>query len=69
MVVRSLRLPLEVDRQLKAAAARRGVPASTLLGELIELELARLEPDQTISRADAIRALAALPQLGSKDLA
>jgi len=64
MVVRSLRLPLELDRRLKAAAQARGVAMSTLLREWIELELAGLERDQPISRADALRALAALRPLG-----
>jgi predicted DNA-binding protein len=64
MVVRSLRLPLELDRRLKAAATGRGVPMSTLLREWIELELLGLEQDQPISRADALRALASLRPLG-----
>ena len=64
MVVRSLRLPLELDRRLKAAAAKRGVAMSTLVREWIELELAALEQDQPISRADALRALAGLRPLG-----
>ena len=64
MVVRSLRLPIELDRRLKAAAGARGVPMSTLVREWIELELAALEHDQPISRADALRALAALRPLG-----
>jgi len=64
MVVRSLRLPLELDQRVKAAAASRGLPMSTLLREWIELELAGLEQDQPISRADALRALAGLRPLG-----
>jgi len=60
MVVRSLRLSLGLDRRLKAAAESRGVPMSTLIREWIELELAGLEDDQPISRADALRAVAAL---------
>ncbi len=63
MVVRSLRLPVELDQRLKAAARTRGVPMSTLVREWIELELAALEQDQPISRADALRALAALRPL------
>ncbi len=65
MVVRSLRLPLELDQRLKAAAEARGVPMSTLVREWIELELTALEHDQPISRADALRALAALRPLGA----
>lgn len=63
MVVRSLRLPVELDQRLKAAAERRGIPMSTLVREWIELELTALEDDQPISRADALRALAALRPL------
>src|SRR5690349_12681231 len=63
MVVRSLRLPLDTDRRLKEAAVARGVPTSTLVREWIELELAALEQDQPISRADALRALASLRPL------
>ena len=44
---------------------RRGVPTSTLVREWIELELTALEDDQPISRADALRALAALRPMGA----
>ena len=64
MVVRSLRLPLDLDKRLKTAAEDRGVAMSTLVREWIELELTALEQDQPISRADALRALAALRPLG-----
>jgi predicted DNA-binding protein len=65
MVVRSLRMPLELDRRLKAAAAARGLPVSQLVRDWVELELAALENDQPISRADALRALAAVRPLGA----
>ena len=65
MVVRSLRLPLALDRRLRAVAEARGVPMSTLVREWIELELAGLEHDEPISRADALRALARLRPLGA----
>jgi predicted DNA-binding protein len=65
MVVRSLRLPSELDQKLKAAARRRGVRTSTLVREWIELELTALEDDQPISRADALRALATLRPMGA----
>ena len=65
MVVRSLRLPSGLDQRLKAVAQRRGVPTSTLVREWIELELTALEDDQPISRADALRALAALRPIGA----
>lgn len=67
MVVRSLRLPVEVDLRVKAAAEHRGVPTSTLIREWIELELTALEHDEPISRADALRAIGrvrALPVAG-----
>ena len=60
VVVRSLRLPLELDRRLRTVAERRGIPASTLVRQWVELELVALEDDQLISRADAARALAAV---------
>jgi predicted DNA-binding protein len=55
--VRSLRLPREVDRRLCALAEQRQMPASTLVREWVEMELAALEDDRPISRADAIRAI------------
>jgi predicted DNA-binding protein len=58
MVVRSLRLPVALDARVKAAAEQRGVPTSTLIREWIEQELAALDHDEPISRADALRALA-----------
>jgi predicted DNA-binding protein len=64
MVVRSLRLPVELDARVKAAAEQRGVPTSTLLREWIELELTALDRDEPISRADALRALARLRAVG-----
>ncbi len=65
MVVRSVRMPLGLDRRLKAAAAAHGVPVSQLLREWAEVELVALENDQPISRADAFRALAAIRPLGA----
>jgi len=65
MVVRSLRLPFDLDRRVKTAAERRGVPTSTLIREWIELELAALGDDEPISRADALRALASLRPIGA----
>jgi len=64
MVVRSLRLPTDLDQRVKAVAQARGVAMSALVREWIELELAALEQDQPISRADALRALASLRPLG-----
>jgi predicted DNA-binding protein len=63
MAVRSLRLPLDLDQRIKTAAQARGVPASTLVREWIELGLTATEDDAPISRADALRALAGLRPL------
>lgn len=49
MVVRSLRLPVDVYQRINAVAARHGVAASTLMHEWIETELAAMEDDQPIS--------------------
>jgi predicted DNA-binding protein len=65
MVVRSLRLPLELEQRVKAAASVRKVPVSVLLREWIEQSLTALEDDQPISRADALRAVAALRPLAN----
>jgi predicted DNA-binding protein len=61
MVVRSLRLPLELDEAVAAAAQRTDVPKSTWIRQAIEMALAvQSEEDQPISRADALRALTLL---------
>ncbi len=60
MAVRSVRWPADLDRRVKAAAAARDTSVSALIREWAELELAELEGDQLISRADALRALAGL---------
>jgi predicted DNA-binding protein len=61
MVVRSLRLPLELDEAVAAAAHRADVPKSTWIRQAIEMALAvQSEEDQPISRADALRALTLL---------
>ena len=64
VVVRSLRLPSALDRRLRAVAGQRGIPASTLVRQWVEAELAALEDDQLISRADAVRALATVRPSG-----
>lgn len=63
MVVRSLRLPVELDERIKTAATQRGASASTLIREWIELGLTALEQDEPISRADALRALAGVRRI------
>jgi len=65
MVVRSVRWSLGLDARLKAAAARHGVTVSQLIRDWAELELSALENDQPISRADALRALAAVRPIAS----
>jgi hypothetical protein len=61
MVVRSLRLPIEVDEAVAAAARAAGVPKTSWIRQAIEMALAlQAEPDQPISRAEALRALTLL---------
>lgn len=55
MVVRSLRLPVEVHQRLNSAAVAAGVPASTLMRQAVEAHLAAVEDDQPVSRADVMR--------------
>lgn len=69
MVVRSIRLPLELHERVKKAAQDRGVATTALIREWIELGLSALENDQPISRADALRALASLQPLGGNHAA
>jgi predicted DNA-binding protein len=69
MVVRSIRLPVDLHERVKKVAEARGVPATTLIREWIEVELSALENDQPISRADALRALAALRPVGDNHAA
>ena len=64
MVPRSVRWPAELDQRVKAVAKARGVTMSQLIREFAETELAAIENDQPISRADALRALAGLRPLG-----
>jgi predicted DNA-binding protein len=61
MVVRSLRLPLELDESVTAAASAAEVPKSTWIRQAIEMALAmQADQDQPISRTDALRALTLL---------
>ena len=61
MVVRSLRLPMELDEAVAAAAKAANVQKSTWIRQAIEMALAvQAEEDQPISRADALRALTLL---------
>ncbi|KUL26318.1 hypothetical protein [Actinoplanes awajinensis] len=61
MVVRSLRLPIELDEAVAAAARVAEVPKTTWIRQAIEMALAvQAEDDQPISRAEALRALTLL---------
>lgn len=61
MVVRSLRLPLDLDEAVSAAARTNDIPKSTWIRQAIEMALAmQAEEDQPISRSDALRALTLL---------
>jgi predicted DNA-binding protein len=61
MVVRSLRLPIEVDEAVADAARAVGVPKTAWIRQAIEMALAlQAEEDQPISRAEALRALTLL---------
>ena len=60
-VVRSYRIPVELDRWLTAQAHERGVSNSDLVRDLLEVGRSTVEGgDREISLADAIRALAAV---------
>ena len=61
MVVRSVRLPAEMDEAVAAAARAANMPKTTWIRQAIETALALAdEEDQPISRADALRALTLL---------
>lgn len=61
MVVRSLRLPLETELAVEAAAKAAGIAKTAWIRQAIETALAmQAEEDQPISRADALRALTLL---------
>lgn len=61
MVVRSLRLPVEVDEAVADAARAAGVPKTAWIRQAIETSLAlQSDEDQPISRAEALRALTLL---------
>ena len=61
MVVRSLRLPFDVDEAVKAAAEATGTTKTAWIRQAIEIALAlQAEEDQPISRAEALRALTLL---------
>jgi predicted DNA-binding protein len=61
MVVRSLRLPVELDQAVAEAAKAAEIPKTTWIRQAIEMALAvQADDDQPISRAEALRALTLL---------
>ncbi len=61
MVSRSLRIPLELDQAVRAAATERGLPATTLMRQFVEAGLAELTADTAlVPLADVRRVLATL---------
>lgn len=64
MVMRGVRLPVELDRRVRAAAERAGVPFSILIREWIELGLTELDADKTVSLSALRRAIAHATQSG-----
>ncbi|GAA4610239.1 putative DNA-binding protein [Actinoplanes octamycinicus] len=61
MVVRSLRLPVDLDQSVAAAAKAADLPKTTWIRQAIEMALAvQADDDQPISRAEALRALTLL---------
>ena len=61
-VVCSVRLPVDVYQQLRTVAAARGVKPTGLMRDWIMAGLAATDEDRTISVADLLRVVAALPQ-------
>ncbi|MFI1912696.1 hypothetical protein [Nocardia sp. NPDC020380] len=58
-VLRTVRLPFAMDQRIRAEAEHRGVSMSDLIRDFLVIELAMLDDDTPISRADARRALTA----------
>ena len=58
MVMRGVRLPVELDRRVRAATEAAGMPFSALVREWIELGLTELENDKTVSLSALRRAIA-----------
>ncbi|ONM47928.1 ribbon-helix-helix protein, CopG family [Nocardia donostiensis] len=59
-VLRTVRIPFEMDQRIRQEADARGVSMSDLIRDWLAIELAALDDDDApISRADARRALTA----------
>lgn len=63
MVVKTFRLPVRLDEQLKTIAERRGVDVSALLREWVAEMVAADAADVPVSLADVMRAVASLRPL------
>jgi predicted DNA-binding protein len=61
-VVCSFRLPVEAYQRLREVAAQRGVKPTALIRDWVMAGLAATDEDRTISVADLLRVVAALPQ-------
>ena len=64
MVMRGVRLPVELDRRVRAATEKAGVPFSTLVREWIELGLTEMDNDRAVSLSALRRAIAHATQSG-----
>jgi predicted DNA-binding protein len=64
MVMRGVRLPIELDQRVRAAAEKAGVPFSTLVREWIELGLTEMDDDRPVSLSALRRAIAHATQTG-----
>ena len=65
MVMRGVRLPVSLDQQIRAAAAKAGVSFSALIREWIELGLTEMDDDsKTIPLSALRRAIAHAAQSG-----
>lgn len=60
-VVRSLRLPEELNRRIEDAAAAEGVPASTFIRRAVEAVLAGRDRENLVNLDDVIRAIRSVP--------
>jgi predicted DNA-binding protein len=61
-VVRSLRLPADLNRRLEAAATAQNVPTSVFIRHAIESVLAGRVRSNLVSLDDVYRALSAIPK-------
>lgn len=61
VVVRSLRLPLELNQRLEDAAKADGVSASAFIRRAVESALAGHDPTNLVNIEDVIRAVRSVP--------